>query len=204
MEAETEEEDEGVLELDNPERFATTSRLRERHKGKREMALERLSAKRQNKGLPQESDEGSGEDEGTGEDEADEGASGSGTDGDMDGFIEDDDDFDAIQLPAEFSRAANTNEYRFKVMFQFLLILVIHGPDVLPLEGEQKEYFRQPLALLRAHIRNIRDARVRSQIWKDEFIKAMTKYPEVMVSQRQQLLTLGIGAHQEGILLPRL
>lgn len=181
--AQTEDEAPDALELDQPERFATATRLRQRRETDRQRLLRKLKNKRLNiVSSGSEEDEGNGNDgydyaNGSGDEAVDREGSGS--------FIADDDDdeaFDANLLPSEFSLGyAQSREYKFKVVFQYLLLLVIHGPGVLPLRGAQKEYMA-PVAELRDYVRGIRNLRVRSQIWRADFVKAMETYPLFQVS----------------------
>lgn len=175
--AETEPEDDAThdLELDEPERFATETRLRQR----RETAQQRLLRKLKNKRLGIVSS-GSDDDDAVDDQEEEDAEA---TRDDSAGFITDDDDeFDQNLMPTQFSLGyAQSKEYKFKVMFQYLLLLVIHGPEVLPLRGDQKEYM-QPVSELREHMKGIRNLRVRSQIWRANFVRALETYPCFVVS----------------------
>ncbi|BEJ15226.1 hypothetical protein CspHIS471_0409930 [Cutaneotrichosporon sp. HIS471] len=176
-EAATEEESADEIELDEPERFVTTTRLRTRGETEQQRMLRKLKNRRLN--LPSSDDE----------EEESEGPSGAWeyVRDDDDGFISEDDGFDERLMPSEFSLGyAQSQEYKFKVMFQYLLLLVIHGPDVLPLRGAQKEYMA-PVGELRSYIRGIRNLRVRSQIWRPEFVKALETYPKFLVSSRAEI-----------------
>ncbi|CAK9780196.1 hypothetical protein CC85DRAFT_283380 [Cutaneotrichosporon oleaginosum] len=172
QEAATEDEDPNEIELDEPERFVTTTRLRARAETQQQRMLRKLKNRRLN--LPSSEDEVD-EGEGTGG-ESEEGAWKYVQDDD-DGFISEDDGFDERLMPSEFSLGyAQSQEYKFKIMFQYLLLLVIHGPEVLPLRGPQKEYMA-PVGELRAYARSIRDLRVRSQIWRANLVHALDTYP---------------------------
>ncbi|BEI91993.1 uncharacterized protein CcaverHIS019_0408130 [Cutaneotrichosporon cavernicola] len=176
-EAATEEESADEIELDEPERFVTATRLRTRGETAQQRMLRKLKNRRLN--LPSSDDE----------EEESEGPSGAWeyVRDDDDGFISEDDGFDERLMPSEFSLGyAQSQEYKFKVMFQYLLLLVIHGPDVLPLRGAQKEYMA-PVGELRSYIRGIRNLRVRSQIWRPEFVKALETYPKFLVSSRAEI-----------------
>lgn len=169
--AATEDEGADEIELDEPERFVTATRLRARGETLQQRMLRKLKNRRLN--LP------------SSEEEEEESERGGGAwvyvRDDDDGFISEDDGFDENLMPSEFSLGyAQSQEYKFKVMFQYLLLLVIHGPDVLPLRGAQKEYMA-PVGELRAYVRGIRNLRVRSQIWRAEFVMALETYPSFLV-----------------------
>lgn len=176
--ADTEEEAPDELQLDEPERFKTTTRLRKR----KETAHQRLLRKLKNKRLNLPSSESESEDSEE-EEEEDHQSLPDSLDDSSSGFItEDGEEVNESLMPAEFSLGyAQSKEYKFKVMFQYLLLVVMHGPGVLPLKGKQKEYM-QPVAELREYIKGIRNLRVRSQIWRAEFVRAMEMYPEFQVS----------------------
>lgn len=174
--ADTAEEDEHDLEMDEPERFKTSTRLRQRIETPHQRLLRKLHNKRNNivsSGSEEEDDE---EADVTVDD-------GPVVIDDSEGFITDDGgEFDDSLMPAEFSRGyAQSMEYKFKVFFQYLILLTIHGPGILPLKGEQKEYMK-PAQELRAYFKGIRNGRVRGQIWKPEFVAALEKYPTFLVS----------------------
>ncbi|KAL7418762.1 hypothetical protein Q5752_006445 [Cryptotrichosporon argae] len=175
------------LEMEEPERFKTKSRLRERRSGRTGAgsAWSKLFARNRRRagGLDTTSDtsdvegitSGSGSDSGKSADDG-------GVVVDEDDFIAtDDDDIADVVLPPEFS-FAQTPEYMFKVVFQYMLLLVIKGPDILPLQGTDSEYFMRPLHELRSRMTGLRDLRVRSQIWKDDFVKALKTFPDYVAS----------------------
>jgi hypothetical protein len=171
--AATEEESGDEIELDEPERFMTATRLRSRGETMQQRMLRKLKNRRLNLPSSEEEDQ----------DEASESASAwEYVRDDDDGFIsEDDGEFDERLMPSEFSLGyAQSPEYKFKVMFQYLLLLVMHGPEVLPLRGTSKEYLA-PVGELRAYVRGIRNLRVRSQIWRADFVKALETYPSFCV-----------------------
>lgn len=99
-------------------------------------------------------------------------------------FIEDDggvvpDDL----LPHQFSlNSTQSPEYKFKVVFHYLLLLVMGGPKTLPLKGELKEYLMPNVHDLRRRLGGLRDGSVRSQIWRTDFVRALEKYPQFDVS----------------------
>ncbi|GMK56818.1 hypothetical protein CspeluHIS016_0306580 [Cutaneotrichosporon spelunceum] len=174
-------EDEGVdeIELDEPERFVTATRLRTRGETVQQRMLRKLKNRRLN--LPSSEED---EDE---EDSEDVTGAWKYVRDDDDGFISEDDGFDERLMPSEFSLGyAQSQEYKFKVMFQYLLLLVIHGPGVLPLRGPQKEYMT-PVGELRSYVRGIRNLRVRSQIWRPDLVEALQTYPTFLVSNRAEI-----------------
>lgn len=87
-------------------------------------------------------------------------------------------------LPFEFSmNSAQSTEFKFKVVFHYFVLLVIKGPKVLPLKGQLADYFLPNLADLRRRMQGYRDARVRSQIWRTEFVQSLKKFPSFSVSR---------------------
>ena len=180
--AETEEEDMlAELQQDEPERFNSSTRLRARPK---ETAMQRNIRKLANrrKGIEESTtpEESSEEEEQTSE-------SGTVLDSDSDDsedFIVDDGGLveDGL-LPHEFSlNSAQTPEFKFKVVFQYFVLLVVKGPKVLPLRGEAASYMLPQLEDLRRKIKGWRDSRVRSQIWKAPLVASLQRYPQYVVS----------------------
>jgi hypothetical protein len=88
-----------------------------------------------------------------------------------------------VKLPHEFSsNSAQTPEFKFKVVFQYFTLLAVCGTDILPLKGDQKEYFVPQLRDWRRKMEGHKESRVRSQIWPSNYVKALQTYPEVRVS----------------------
>lgn len=179
--ADTVQEAADELELDEPERFKTKSRLRDKRlETPHQRLLRKLHNKRKNIVEVTSSEEEHGND-----DDDDDSRSVS------EGFITDDgEDFDENLLPEAFSRnRGQSQEYKFKVFFQYLLFLVVNGNGQLSLNRSQKEYMLKPVAELRDYVKGIRDGRVRSQIWKADFVKAMQKYPTFLVYDLDDTVT---------------
>lgn len=169
----TEEEGADAIEQDEPESFVTSTRLRERGETEHQRLLRKLKAKRLN--LPSSSSDH--------EEDAEEDAAAATYDSEVSFITDDDEDFDESLMPNEFSLGyAQSQEYKFKVMFQYLLLLVIQGPGVLPLKGPQREYMA-PVAELREYVKGIRNLWVRSQIWRAEFVRALETYPAFIVCE---------------------
>lgn len=100
-------------------------------------------------------------------------------------FIEDDGgEVPDNLLPHQFSlNSAQTPEFKFKVVFHYLLYLVMKGSKVLPLRGEIADYFEPHLRDVRRRMQGLRDGSVRSQIWKIAFVRNLDKYPKFTVSR---------------------
>jgi len=161
------------IQLDEMDRFKTASRLRSRT----ETTFQRNLRKAKNKRLgivESSSEEG---------DDDDEISSASEEDHFEDSFIvEDDGQLGDIALPHQFSRdSAQTPEYKFKVVFQYMVLLAVRGSRALPLQGRDARYLVPMLADLRRMIQGYRDSRVRSQIWKTEFVEVLKRYPSMEV-----------------------
>lgn len=58
----------------------------------------------------------------------------------------------------------------------------MNGTKVLPLKGDNAEYFLPQLKDLRRRMDGFKDGRVRSQIWPMRLVKALEKYPDFEVS----------------------
>ncbi|WRT63764.1 uncharacterized protein IL334_000689 [Kwoniella shivajii] len=172
--AETENEENMLddLKMDEPERFKSKTRLRKRPQ---ETAAQRSIRKLKNRreGLVESSTSESSE--GTFDDSSD----GSASDHDEEDFIVPDDArTKRVQLPHEFSvDSAQTPEFKFKVVFHYLVLLVMRGKKAFPLDRESQEYFVPQLRQFRDRMVGYRQLRVRSQIWRTNFVKAMEKYP---------------------------
>lgn len=163
------------LEMDEPERFKTKSRLRNKPK---ETAFQRQLRKLKEKKMGIEKDTSESEEEEDAIDVESATSDSAAEDSDEDEFIVDDGDEVTAQLPAQFSNDRNqTPEFKFKVVFQYFVMLVIKGPSVIPLKGEAAEYFPPFIHDLRRLIQGHRDSRVRSQIWRTEFVQALQAFP---------------------------
>lgn len=180
--AETEEEDMlAELQQDEPERFNSSTRLRTRPK---ETAMQRNIRKLANrrKGIEESTtpEESSEED-----DSSESGTVFDSSSDDSEDFIVDDGGLveDGL-LPHEFSlNSAQTPEFKFKVVFQYFVLLVVKGPKILPLRGEAAEYMLPQLEDLRRKLKGWRDSRVRSQIWRAPLVSALQKYPQFIDSR---------------------
>ena len=178
------------IHMDEPERFRTATRLR----GKTETAFQRKLRRLKNQRLgivtstteedDDHGDSASDSDSGSSSDSDSDSDSDSGSESGEGDFIEDDSGLGkTVVLPHQFSLdSAQTPEFKFKVVFHYLVMLNVRGPGVLPLRGDAKDYFQPPLEHLRRMIAGHRDARVRSQIWRSDFVKALQTYPNFVVS----------------------
>lgn len=160
------------IEMDEPERFQSDTRLRHRGETSYQRKLRKLKNKR--RGIVESSTEESSSDEDSDSDDSD----------DSQDFLTDSGESLAEGvMPAEFSlNAAQTTEFKFKVVFQYLVLLAIKGPRVLPLKGEQRTYFLQPLQELRSRVDGFKNLRVRSQIWKLELVHDLETFHNFLVS----------------------
>jgi len=169
------------LELDESTRFKTESRLRKKKETPQQRILRKLKDKRNGIIRPDTSSEDSEEDS---EDESTDSAADSRGLRRSESFIASDDGNEhAVVLPHEFSsNSAQTPEFKFKVVFQYFTLLAVCGTDILPLKGDQKEYFVPQLRDWRRKMEGHKESRVRSQIWLSNYVKALQAYPEVRVS----------------------
>ncbi|WVW81885.1 hypothetical protein I302_103884 [Kwoniella bestiolae CBS 10118] len=164
------------LKMDEPERFKSATRLRDRPK---ETPAQRNIRKLKNKRLgiieatTEEEDNSSSNESAPTDDEK------SFKGYDQDDFIVPDDSMAVqVQLPHEFSvDSAQTPEFKFKVVFHYLVLLVIKGRKAFPLSAESSNYFKPQLHHFRDRMTGYRQLRVRSQIWRYNFVKALEKYP---------------------------
>ncbi|WVR03541.1 hypothetical protein IAU60_000533 [Kwoniella sp. DSM 27419] len=169
-------EDEGdmldQLKMDEPERFKSDTRLRQKKETTFQRKIRKLKAKREGKVV---SSSGSGSDTATSDSAEDSQFSGP----DEESFIVPDDGTAmTVELPTMFSMdSAQTPEFKFKVVFHYLVVLVMRGKKALPLSAKDSKYFRPQLHYWRDRMRGFRDFRVRSQIWRSNLVKAMEKYP---------------------------
>ena len=176
----TDNDDKDDLELDQPERFAAETRLRQR----KETAYQRRLRQMKNKRLGVvDPDTGTDTDDVEEVQESFPSSSRPIVVSDSSDFIEDDgDDAPAVELPPEFSNdAIQTPEFRFKICFHYMLILVMEGPEVLGPSGGMSEYFTHHLLYFRRMVKGYRDSRVRSQIWKPRLVRPLERYTGFVV-----------------------
>lgn len=175
--AATEDEDaRAEIEMDEPERFTATSRLRETKESAWAANLRRLKESRGGNAAEYVS---SGSDEGDWAYERED---------ELDDFLVSDDGEMPEELPEEFSHKRESTEYKFKVVFQYLLLLAIKGPDVLPLSKSDADYFGRQLRDVRNLMKGFRDS-LSSTLWKPEFRKALETYPvwqEANLTEREE------------------
>jgi hypothetical protein len=169
------------LELDESTRFKTESRLRKKKETPQQRILRKIKDKRNGIIRPDTTSEDSEEDS---EDESTDSAADSRGLRRSESFIASDDGNEhQVILPHEFSsNSAQTPEFKFKVVFQYFTLLAVCGTDILPLKGDQKEYFVPQLRDWRRKMEGHKESRVRSQIWPSNYVKALQTYPEVRVS----------------------
>jgi hypothetical protein len=72
--------------------------------------------------------------------------------------------------------------FHFKVALQYLLTLAIRGPGILPLQGEDQEYFGLALERLRTQLDGIR-VTVRGTQWGPWLSVLLEKFPKWGVSR---------------------
>jgi hypothetical protein len=176
--------------MDESARFKTKTRLREKKETPHQRMLRKLKDKRAGIVKPDTPSESSESDDDS-EDETDTSDSATDSRGGTrrrrsSSFIEDDGDVvQGTQLPPGFSsESVQTPEYKFKVVFQYFVLMAVHGTGILPLRGDQKDYFIPQLMALRRKMKGHADGRVRSQIWPANYVKALSSYPEAIVSSR--------------------
>ncbi|ODO02099.1 hypothetical protein L198_02830 [Cryptococcus wingfieldii CBS 7118] len=171
-EAETEEEEDMLegLKLDNPEDYRVEGRLR--------LGVIEVSS----------SSEGGGEESDSAEEYFGDDLLPDGTvrdpfrteEDEMRDFITDDGhDSASYELPAEFAGARGQSEdTRFRIVFQYFLYLAMHGPErARNLPEREKAYFEPFLSSMRTRMTDYRNNRVRSQAWRQEFVHKLLKYP---------------------------
>lgn len=169
------------IDLDEPKRFSSQTRLRKKKETPFQRKLRKLRAKKA--GLP-EPDTESDSDSDSDDDEDEESDSDSAPDSRSEDFIEDDGGVvaDGV-LPHEFSlSSAQTPEWKFKVVFHYFVLIVVNGTGVLPLTGENKQYMIPQLEDLRRKMEGFREQRVRSQIWSHELVKGLKKFPRYEIA----------------------
>jgi len=175
--ADTEDEDVAAeIKLDEPDRFKTDTRLRAPKQSKFLAGLKKLNKQRvaqrwRPEGESVDREEDDSEDDDDEDESSDDGKAGS------DNFIVSDDDLSGdIALPEEFSLKRESPEYKFKVVFQYLVLLVVKGARILPLKGEDDAYFGRQLRDVRKLMRGLRDSMAGS-VWRPEFREALETYP---------------------------
>jgi hypothetical protein len=161
----------GELAMDEPERFKSDSRLRKRRETSVQRRIRKL--KNQRLGIVESSSP---------ESESSSKAiftSDSAPDTDEENWIvEDGGVVGEGLLPHQFSfNSIQTPEFKFKVVFHYFLLLVIKGPGVLPLKGDTAEYLLPQLRDLRRRLEGFKNSRVRSQIWRTDFVRALEAFP---------------------------
>ena len=173
------------LEIEQPERFKAKTRLRQRKETPFQRNLRKLKA--QKLGIVEESTESASFSDGRRIQQTNDDDSVRPTDQssvETDDFIVDDGgEVQEGLLPHRFSlNSAQTPEFKFKVVFHYFVLLVVEGKDVLPLTGDTAEYLSPQLEDLRRKMQGFKNCRVRSQIWRAEFVKAIETYPNFRVS----------------------
>ncbi|BEI85982.1 hypothetical protein CcaverHIS002_0602690 [Cutaneotrichosporon cavernicola] len=197
-------QDEGLdeIELDEPERFKTKSRLRKVKKNAFQERLGSLQKKRRGKVFGAKT-ESSSEEESSSDTDNDRRRRRAGpsknrkstsqwkyVQDDLSDFIASDDDIDGAPVPRgrgrgrdhvdleAFTFKRETPEYKFKVVFRYLLVLVIQGPGaLLPLNGKNDQYYGRFLRNLRDQMSGIKSS-ISSVLWRSEFVKVLKKYPQ--------------------------
>jgi hypothetical protein len=171
------------LAMDESFRFKTKTRLREKKETPAQRILRKLQDKR--RGIVRAdtiSDDSESEEESE-EENSDSASDNRGAKGRRrsSSFIEDDGGVVNTVLPHEFSLdSAQTPEYKFKVVFQYFVFLAVKGVGAR-LSDADKEYFSPQLDDLRRKVKGHRDGRVRSQIWPQNYVKALLTYPQAIV-----------------------
>ena len=175
----TDDDDVDDLKMDEPSRFKTKTRLRRKTETDYQRQIRKLKNKRL--GIVESSTDSEDDEEEEEEEDKD--------DSSVESVAEDDfiiDDGGRVAdgvLPHEFSlNASQTPEFKFKVVFHYLSLLVVKGSKILPLKGEDADYFLPNLNDLRRRIVGYRDARARSQIWHPNLVNALKTYPNLHVS----------------------
>jgi hypothetical protein len=171
--ADTEDEDAtAAIELDEPDRFKSDTRLRTHRKTNFQSKLRQLSKRRVAQGLSQDVHGSSSEDS-----ESD--SSSPSASSDSRNFIASDDDIPnrRATVPEEFSLKRETPEQKFKVVFHYLVVLIIRGArNFLPLQGEDNVYFGRQLYNVRKTMRGLRDS-MAGALWRPDFRDAIETYP---------------------------
>lgn len=178
------EDDDGaaMIELDEPERFKTATRLRETGQSAWQAKLKALNKLRDERErgttyasvpveLPTSSESGSEDD-----DDDDDDSTGS-----SDFIVDDGPGNKAVQLPEEFTVQKQPWQYKFKVAFQYLVLLAVRGEEALPLKPTDAAYFQRPVREVRSLFTGIRNS-IAGQVWPAKFRKSLEKYPRFNVS----------------------
>lgn len=176
----TEEEDNVLenLKMDKMSRFKTKTRLRKKGESVYQRNIRKLHERRE--GIaPVDTTEDEDESDDVDEEEEEDKSSIDSVD-----FIESDDEEIPRELPQGFSIDTHqSTEFKFKVVFQYMVLLVMRGPGCLPLGREDHKYFRPPLESIRRQTKGYREGRVRSQIWRANLTEALNKYPTFIVGR---------------------
>ena len=171
------------LEFDEPERFKSKTRLRKRKETPFQRKLRKFKAQREGIAMTGTSSDSSSDGQRTYTSDSAPPTENSslGTD---EFIIDDGGRVQEGLLPFQFSsNSAQTPEFKFKVIFHYFVLLVIGGPKKLPLRGETAEYLLPQLEDMRRKISGYRNSRVRSQIWRADFVKTLEKYPNFRVGR---------------------
>ncbi|WVQ93743.1 hypothetical protein IAU59_000820 [Kwoniella sp. CBS 9459] len=193
---ETEDEQDMVehLKMDEPERFKSATRLRQKKESAFQRKLRKMKAQRMGQTISSSESEA--------DTEGDEYTSDSAISVDNeDSFIVPDDNINAahVQLPHYFSiDSAQTPEFKFKVVFHYLVLLVTKRQKAFPLSRDSSEYFKPQLHYWRDRMVGFKNFRVRSQIWHSNFVKAMEKYPGFEVEELPHAVSGCDACHMSG------
>lgn len=175
------------LRLDEPERFQRTTRLRPRLT---ESPHRRLLRQLEDKVHLNRTYSGN-------EDEPDDSRSPlcEPHSSDEDFIVEDDnindDSFNGLEdMPREFTHAARQSlEFKFEVLFHYLVILEVLGPSGHAVDQDTSDYL-QARHELGEHLRAIKESRISSSRWSPEFMKVLETYPSFVVSDTELSRTL--------------
>ncbi|RPD66233.1 hypothetical protein L226DRAFT_500420 [Lentinus tigrinus ALCF2SS1-7] len=98
-----------------------------------------------------------------------------------DNFIVEDDNTQAVELPAEFSM--NTYQdllHHFKIVCQLFVHMAVHDADErgeVATTLQNNQYFSVPLKITRRKLLGMRDSLVAGSTWKPRFRKTLDKFP---------------------------
>lgn len=172
------ESEEDLLEelaIDEPDRFRSKTRLRQKKETPFQRQLRKLRDQRLGIVASSSDDESESESDST-----------SGTSDSLasqEFIVEDGGVVQEGLLPHQFSlNSAQTPEFKFKVVFHYFVLLVMKGPTVLPLRGENASYMLPQLEDQRRKMNDFKEGRVRSQIWRVELVDGLKSYPNYIVS----------------------
>ncbi|OCF45155.1 hypothetical protein I317_00957 [Kwoniella heveanensis CBS 569] len=193
---ETEDEQDMVehLKMDEPERFKSATRLRQKKETDFQRKLRKMKAQRLGQTISESESETAIQD---GESSSDSAISVDNEDS----FIVPDDNINSahVQLPHYFSiDSVQTPEFKFKVVFHYLVLLVTKKHKAFPLSRDASEYFQPQLHYWRDRMLGFRNFRVRSQIWRSNFVKAMEKYPGFEVEELPYAVSGCDACHMSG------